>query len=246
MPIAPHIGVILSGCGVFDGSEIHEAVVTLLCLDQQGATYQCMAPNRAFTPINHLTHKPAEHESRNTLVESARIARGHIVDLATVPPAQFDAFILPGGFGAAKNLSTFAADGADCRVDAQVIRVLTEAHKLGKPIGFLCIAPAIAAKLFGATLHPKITIGKDVETAATLEQMGARHVSCAAGDFVFDERQRILSTPAYMEAGSVKEVYQGINKLVGKLLELARPTPTVVVPPAGGAGVTPPPSAKKA
>ncbi len=215
----PNIGVILSGCGVFDGSEIHEAVITLLCLDLCGAAYQCMAPNKPFDVIDHLTKKPTG-ESRNVLTESARIARGDILELATVKGAEYDAFILPGGFGAAKNLCTFATQGPDCTVDAQVRRVLTEAHAAGKPIGFICIAPAIAAKVFGESLHPSLTIGHDTGTAAGLEKLGAQHLACDVGDFIVDEKNRIVTTPAYMEAKSIAEAHQGISKLVKKVLKM--------------------------
>jgi enhancing lycopene biosynthesis protein 2 len=216
----PHIGVILSGCGVFDGSEIHEAVITLLCLDPHGATYQCLAPNKDFEVVNHLIHQPAGRK-RNVLAESARIACGEILDLAKVRGADYDGLILPGGFGAAKNLSTFAEDGAQCQADPQVARVLTEAHAAGKPIGFVCIAPAVAARVFGAKLHPKLTIGHDAATAAGLEKMGARHQECGAGDVVVDDACDILSTPAYMEARTIKDVYAGVDKLVAQLVKMA-------------------------
>jgi enhancing lycopene biosynthesis protein 2 len=216
----PHIGVILSGCGVFDGSEIHEAVLTLLCLDRHGATYQCLAPNKEFEVVNHLTHQPGG-EKRNVLTESARIARGEIFDLAQVRGADYDGLILPGGFGAAKNLSTFAGEGAQCQADPQVARVLTEAHAAGKPIGFACLAPVVAARVFGAKLHPKLTIGHDPATAAGLEKMGARHQECGVGDCVVDEACGILSTPAYMEAKTIKDVYAGVDKLVVQLVRMA-------------------------
>jgi enhancing lycopene biosynthesis protein 2 len=217
----PKIGVILSGCGVFDGSEIHEAVITLLCLDLHGAAYQCLAPERPFQTVNHLTKQPAGSEKRSVLVEAARIARGDILDLAKVKGADYDGFVLPGGFGAAKNLCTFAVDGPQCQADPQVARVLTEAHAAGRPIGFICIAPAVAAKVFGQSLHPALTIGHDAGTAAGLEKLGARHQPCDVGDFILDAPNRILSTPAYMEARSIKDVYAGVNKLVEKLVELA-------------------------
>ncbi len=215
----PRIGIILSGCGVFDGSEIHEAVLTLLCLDQAGAAYQCMAPNKAFQAVNHLTKQP--EGSRNVLAEAARIARGQIVDLARVKGTDYDGFVLPGGFGAAKNLCSFAEKGAECDVDAQVLRVLREAHQAKKPIGFICIAPALAARVFGASAHPALTIGHDAQTAAAIEKMGARHQPCAVQDFVIDETNRILSTPAYMEAKTIKDVHAGIGKLVNKLVAMA-------------------------
>jgi enhancing lycopene biosynthesis protein 2 len=215
----PHIGVILSGCGVYDGSEIHEATLALLALDQGGATYQCMAPNIRLQVVNHLTKKPTG-ECRNVLEESARIARGNIVDLATVKVADYDGFLLPGGFGAAKNLCTFAADGPDCQVDPHVRRVLTEAQQAGTPVALACIAPVIAAKLFGPTLHPALTIGHAAATAAALEKMGARHVPLSAEDAHADADCRILTTPAYMEAGSIRQAWTGIEKLVKALLRM--------------------------
>ncbi len=215
-----HIGVILSGCGVFDGSEIHEATLALLALDQAGATYQCMAPNTRLQVVNHLTKK-STGESRNVLEESARIARGSIVDLATVKAADYDGFLLPGGFGAAKNLCTFAVHGPDCQVDPQVRRVLIEGQQEGKPIALACIAPVIAAKLFGGSLHPRLTIGHDSATAAAIEKMGARHVPMGADDAHADAECRILTTPAYMEAGSIKHAWNGIEKLVKSLLAMA-------------------------
>lgn len=218
----PTIGVILSGCGVFDGSEIHEAVLTLLSLDRHGATYQCMAPNQTFQVVNHLTRQPAPGETRNVLVEAARIARGNILDLAKVKAADFDAFVLPGGFGAAKNLSTFAAEGEKCTVEPQVARVLREAHAAGKPIGLICIAPAVGARLFGERFHPMLTIGQDAATAGKLQAMGARHQVCDVRDFCVDETHRILSTPAYMDAKTIKDVHEGIDRLVGRLVAMAR------------------------
>lgn len=216
----PKVGVILSGCGVFDGAEIHEAVLTLLSLEEAGATYRCLAPNKPLQTIDHLAKVPAG-DTRNVLVESARIARGEIDDLARVKGTDFDAIVLPGGFGAAKNLCTFAAEGPGCSADPEVARVLREAHAAGKPIGFMCIAPAVAARVFGKDLHPTLTIGTDPGTAAALEKMEARHAACPVSDLVVDEANRILSTPAYMEGRSVKEVYTGIRKMVGKLVEMA-------------------------
>lgn len=216
-----HIGVILSGCGVFDGSEIHEATLALLALDQQGATYQCMAPNIKLQVVNHATKRPTG-ETRNVLEESARIARGDIVDLAKVKVADYDGFLLPGGFGAARNLSSFATDGADCQVDPQVRRVLTEAQQAGKPIALACIAPVIAARLFGPTLKPKLTIGHDAATAGAIQKMGASHQPMNAEQALWDEQCRILTTPAYMEAGSIKRAWTGIEQMVKQLLSMAK------------------------
>ena len=214
------IGVILSGCGVLDGSEIHEAVLALLCLEQHGAVCRCMAPAVMVDAVNHLEKKP-EAQKRNVLAEAARIARGQIDDLAKVNVEDYDGFIVPGGFGSAKNLSSFAFDGAACRVHEQVERVLRSGHEAGKPMGFVCISPVLAARVFGK-LGVKVTIGHDAGTAGKVEAMGAKHVACDAKDFVVDETHKILSTPAYMEAKSLGEVYQGVHAMVGKLVRMCR------------------------
>jgi enhancing lycopene biosynthesis protein 2 len=216
------VGVILSGCGVFDGSEIHEAVCLLLVLDQSGADVVCMAPNKLSADvIDHWAQKPMA-EKRNVLVESARIARGKVVDLAQVDPADFDAFILPGGFGAAKNLCDFAMSAENCRVDPQVARVLRGAQSLGKPIGLACIAPVIAARLFGETLKPSLTIGHDSATAGKIDAMGARHRAVDATDVVVDEQNRLVTTPCYMEAKRISEAFDSIQKMVAKVLEMVQ------------------------
>lgn len=206
------VGVILSGCGVFDGSELHEAAATLIALAQHGLEYECMAPDRDFDVIDHRTQQPTG-EQRNVLTESARIARGEILDLAGVSGADYDAFFLPGGFGAAKNLCTFASAGADCEVDPQVRRVLTEAHDAGKPLGFMCIAPALGAKVFGDK-GVRLTIGRDEGTAGAVVQTGATHVGADAEELVEDDALNIVSTPAYMEAANPAQVYAGISALV--------------------------------
>tara|TARA_R110002111_G_C5861410_1_gene360631 strand:- start:32 stop:691 length:660 start_codon:yes stop_codon:yes gene_type:complete len=206
------VGVILSGCGVFDGSEIHEASATLIALSQQGIEYDCMAPDRDFEVIDHRTQQPTG-EQRNVLTESARISRGEIVSVSEVQGADYDAFFVPGGFGAAKNLCTFAIDGADCSVDPEVERVLKEAHDVGKPIGFMCIAPALGAKIFGDK-KVKLTIGHDAGTAAAINATGATHIEANATDVVIDEALNIVSSPAYMEAQNPAQVFEGIQKLV--------------------------------
>ena len=215
-----HVGVILSGCGVFDGSEIHEAVSALIALDRAGATSRCLAPNMTFEAIDHATQQPSGQQ-RSALSEAARIARGEIDDLATVKGSSFDALVLPGGFGAAKNLCSFAVDGPGCSVHPEVERVLKEAHAAGKPIGFICIAPAVAARVFGAALHPRLTIGHDGGTAAKIQAMGAKNIAVGAREIVVDEQHRIVSTPAYMEAKGPAEVFEGISKLVDRVLEMA-------------------------
>ena len=220
------IGVILSGCGVFDGSEIHEAVCILLSLDQRGAKIQCMAPNKTAGFVNHLTKTPGVGE-RNVLEESARIARGEVVDLATVKVSDYDAFILPGGFGAAENLCTFAVDGEHCSVDPETSRVLKEAQQSGKPIGLACIAPVIVAKLFGKNLHPTLTIGHDRETAAKIVAMGAKHVPHDVDEVAVDKEHRIVTTPCYMEAKRIGQISVGADKLVEKVLSLVAESASV-------------------
>jgi len=220
--MAKTIGVVLSGCGVYDGSEIHEAVITLLALDRHGAKAVCMAPNvPQLHVVNHLTGEVAAGETRNVLVESARIARGKIRDLATVKAAEIDALILPGGFGAAKNLCDFAIKKADCAVNPEVARLLREMVAARKPVAAVCIAPVILSKVLGSDKLPhQLTIGSDAGTAAALTSMGSRHVECPARDFVVDRANKIVSTPAYMLAGGIAEAAEGIEKCVTTMLEL--------------------------
>ncbi len=217
------IGVVLSGCGVYDGAEIHEAVITLLAIDRAGAKALCMAPDvEQLHVVNHLTGEVAEGEKRNVLVESARIARGEIKDIDDVAPDDMDAIILTGGFGAAKNLCTFGVSGPDCEINETVARLIRGMAAARKPIGAMCIAPATVAKAFeGTDKTPKLTIGNDAGTASGIETMGAHHEACPVHDFSVDEENRIVSTPAYMLAGSISEAAEGIEKLVKKVVEMA-------------------------
>ncbi len=211
----------LSGCGVYDGSEIHEAVLTLLAIDRRGAEALICAPDMAQAHvINHVTGEPAPAESRNVLVESARIARGRIRDVTRVTAADIDALILPGGFGAAKNLCDFAFKGADCAVHPDIARLVREVHQAHKPIAAVCIAPVVIAKLLGLE-RPSLTIGTDSGTAAMVETMGARHVDCPVREFVVDRAHKLVTTPAYMLAGRISEAADGIDKCVEALLEMA-------------------------
>jgi len=215
------VGVILSGCGVYDGSEIHESVITMLALDRRGAEMVICAPDvPQMHVVNHLTGEPAEGESRNVLVESARIARGAIRDVAEVTAVELDALILPGGFGAAKNLCDFAVKGADCSVDPGVARLVREVHAQGKPVAAVCIAPALVAKVLGEE-GPELTIGTDPDTAGAMESMGAKHVSCPVREFVIDRDRKLVSTPAYMLAQNISEAAEGIEKTVDALLDMA-------------------------
>ena len=211
--------VILSGCGVRDGSEIHEAVTALLSLDERGHEYMCFAPDKPQSEVvDHLCGRRTP-ESRNVLTESARIARGHIKSLAEAELSAFDAVLLPGGFGAAINLCDFGFKGASCTVDGQVESFLKRAQAAQKPIGFMCIAPVIAARVFGAQ-HVRLSIGDDKATAAACEAMGARHVVCRADEACVDEELKIVTTPAYMKAKSISECYASAKSLVAALEKL--------------------------
>lgn len=217
--MAGKVAVILSGCGVQDGSEIHEAVIALLCLDRQGVEYECLAPRKPqLHTINHLTGQPSG-ETRDVLAESARIARGKVKDLGEANPADYDAVILPGGYGAAKNLCDYAVQGAKCEVDPTVRRFLTSMHRAGKPIGAICISPVILARVLGTNGSPKLTIGTDPTTANHIEEMGAEHSSCPVDDVVVDAENRIVTTPAYMLAQRIHEVEKGVDKLVLEVLK---------------------------
>jgi enhancing lycopene biosynthesis protein 2 len=216
------VGVVLSGSGVYDGTEIHEAVITLLALDRAGAAAVCMAPDvdQAHV-VNHLTGEEEAGAARNVLIESARIARGQVKNIRDVTARELDALILPGGYGAAKNLSTFAFKGADCTVHGDVTRLVKQMHQAGKPIGAMCIAPAAVARIFGGEIRLDLTIGSDPETAAAIERMGARHVESPVTEIVVDEANKVVSTPAYMSAKTISEAAEGIEKLVAAVLARA-------------------------
>jgi len=214
------VAVILSGCGVFDGAEIHESVLTLLALAKAGAEVTCAAPDvNQYHVINHQTGEVSD-EQRNVRVESARIARGEIQTVSELKVEDFDAVLIPGGFGAAKNIATLGVDGGDYTVEASVVEFLRAFHQAGKPIGFACIAPAIAAYVFGES-KVKVTIGNDAGTAEALEGKGAQHVVCPVEDIVVDEDLKIVTTPAYMLAMNLLELETGINKWVKAVLEMA-------------------------
>lgn len=214
------IGVLLSGCGFLDGSEIQEAVLTLLALDNAGAEAVCLTPDIAqHHVVNHLTGEAMTSESRNVLVESARIARGAVRDLKELDSLALDALILPGGYGAAKNLSNYAFKGAGCEVNAEVAAAVQSFYKAGKPLGFICISPVIAARVLGYE-QIELTIGNDPETAADIETMGALHISCPVRNALVSRKGKVVSTPAYMLEATIGEVAGGIEKLVSDLLGL--------------------------
>lgn len=217
--IMKKIAVILSGCGVYDGSEIHEAVLTLLAIESNGASYRCFAPNISqHHVINHLTGEVSENETRNVLVESARIARGDVEDLSELREQDFDALIVPGGFGAAKNLSNFALDGANYQVNEQVLAACQAFAKAEKPAGYMCIAPAMLPLIYPKGVQG--TIGTDVSTAALITAKGLEHHCCDVEQVIIDTRHKVVSTPAYMLATSLSEAATGINKLVKSVLLL--------------------------
>jgi enhancing lycopene biosynthesis protein 2 len=214
----PKVCVILSGCGVFDGSEIHEAVIALLTLSRAGATATCAAPDKPqMHVINHFAGEPAEGETRNVLVESARIARGKITPLADIQASDFDAVFLPGGFGAAKNLSDFAIQGANGTADPDLVRVLREFRAADKPIGAVCISPAVLVLALG---EGEVTIGRDADTASAIAAMGGSHVSCPVTEMHIDTARRIVTAPAYMLDASIADVATGIEKAVHATLGL--------------------------
>jgi len=213
------IGLVLSGCGVNDGSEIHEAVLTLLAVDRAGAEAVCLAPDIEQTEVvNHLTGAVEKGAARNVLVESARIARGKVSDLAKATPADFDALIFIGGYGAAKNLSDYAyAEGEPIEVEPSVARLISETFRAGKPLGFLCISPILAAAVLGQE-HLELTIGQDPETAAKLVQWGSHHVTRTASEIHRDPHRLVVSSPAYMLGKSISEVADGIDRLVAEVV----------------------------
>ena len=212
------IAIILSGCGVFDGSEIQEAISTLLALDLADATYDCFAPNINQTQVvNHLT-KENQSETRNVLVEAARIARGKIQDIKKANPDEFDAAIYPGGFGAVSNLCDFATRGADMAINADVLAFATAMKNAKKPQGFICIAPVMISKIYGAGVEH--TIGHDSATKAVIEKMGGKHIDCVVTKAVVDQKHKVVSTPAYMLANRISDVFTGVNELVKIILAL--------------------------
>ena len=213
-----NVAVVLSGCGVFDGAEIHESVLTLLHLAKAGVNVQCFAPDiMQMHTINHLTGEEME-PNRNVLTEAARIARGDIKAITELNVADFDALILPGGFGAAKNLSDFAVKGGDAKVNDDVLNVCRAFAENNKPAGYICIAPAMVPLVYGQ--GSKATIGNDADTAAAINTMGGEHVNCAVNDIVVDTERKLVSTPAYMLAQDILEADAGIEKLVKQVLAL--------------------------
>ncbi|XP_003359054.1 ES1 protein homolog, mitochondrial [Sus scrofa] len=222
------VALVLSGCGVYDGTELHEASAILVHLSRGGAKVQIFAPDvPQMHVVDHSKGQPSEGETRNVLAESARIARGKIADLARLSAADHDAVIFPGGFGAAKNLSTFAVDGKDCKVDRDVERVLREFHGAGKPIGLCCIAPVLAAKVLRGV---EVTVGHEQEeggkwphagTAEVIKALGAKHRVAEVTEAHVDRRNKVVTTPAFMCDTELHLVHDGLGAMVREVLELA-------------------------
>ena len=208
--------VVLSGCGVYDGAEIHEATLSMYAIVKQGGSYDVFAPDIAqHHVVNHLTGQEMP-ETRNVLVEAARIARGNIRPLTAFDPASYDVLLLPGGFGAAKNLSSFAFDGPNCTVNPDVEKAMQGMHKAGKPIGALCIAPVILAKVFGQV---SLTIGSDAGTAQAVEKLGATHTNTTHGQVVVDTKNKLYTTPCYMLDANIAQIGEGAENIVKALME---------------------------
>ncbi len=223
MQASPNIVVILSGCGVNDGSEIHEATLALLALAQRGAIVTIAAPDipqrRVF---DHAKNREVDGETRNVLAESGRIARGEIRNLADLDPTAFDGVFLPGGFGAALNLSDLAMAGANVKVEQTTASFLTRAHAAGKVLGAVCIAPPILAKVLSdaGVKGVRLTIGNDVGTADVIRALGQEHVDCVATACVVDKEHRVVTGPAYMLAKDISELHRGIDATISALLAL--------------------------
>lgn len=213
------VAVILSGCGVFDGAEIHESVFALLSIAQAGAQYTCFAPDTAqLHVVNHVTGEVEENAQRNVLVESARIARGSIQPVSECNVEDFDALIIPGGFGVAKNLCTFALDGDKSIVNEEVMFVCKAFAKAKKPAGYACISPALAASVYGQGV--KLTIGNDNDTSAALTSMGAEHINSVVDEVVIDASNKLVTTPAYMLAENIVDAHKSISAMVQTVLSM--------------------------
>jgi len=210
--------LVLSGCGVKDGSEIHEAVACLYALEAAGINYQCIAPNITQTHVvNHFTGETL-NESRNVLVEAARIARGKIKAMDMVSANDFDAAIYPGGFGAALNLCDFGIKGSEHEVQKDTLAFAKAMAQAKKPQGFICIAPVMISKIYGPGV--KLTIGNDTKTVQAIAEMGGVHEITGSGEIVIDQSHKVVSTPAYMVEKTIPDVFSGIQQLVRQLIEM--------------------------
>ena len=209
--------VILSGCGVFDGGEIHEATMTLYAIVRNNGEYQIFAPDmNQYHVINHITGEEMR-ETRNVLIESARIARGNIKPVTEFKSSDFDAVVFPGGFGVAKNLSDFAFKGENCTVNPDIEKIVTDMAGESKPIGALCISPAIMARILD---KPELTIGNDESTAKALEKMGANHKTTGHGEVIIDKRFKLVTSPCYMLDADIVHIAEGADAVIKAILKL--------------------------
>lgn len=205
--------VILSGCGVYDGSEIHESTLTLLALAKAGKAFQCLAPNITQAKVvDHAVNAEMLGDTRSVLQESARIARGEITALEEADAADYDSIIVPGGFGAALNLCDFAVAGAECTVNPAVASFVKNLHAQQKPLGFMCIAPVMVNRILEGGV--RVTIGQDAAIAEAIRTMGGEHENCNVRRIVLDEENKVVTTPAYMLAQNLVELNAGIEALV--------------------------------
>jgi len=209
--------VILAGCGNKDGAEIHESVLTLLSIDRAGHQYQCFAPNIPQARVINFVTNQEMPETRNVLLEAARIARSKIKPLTDFKPQDFDILVMPGGNGVAYNLCTFAKDGDKMTVLPEVERAVRSMHEAKKPIGALCIAPVIIAKLLKAV---SVTFGRDEKVNAIFQRLGATTIDTDAKSIVVDAKNKIVTTPCYMLDARISELAEGIDKLIQQLIRM--------------------------
>ena len=213
------IAVVLSGCGNKDGTEITEAVSLIIGLSRLGAQLSFFAPDKEFAAVNFLNNQKIA--DRNAMLEAARITRSQIADLETLKVDGFDALAFPGGFGAAKNLSNWAEEGANCQVLPSIERAIQSFYEGRRPIAGICIAPVLLAKVLGKH-RIAVTIGDDAETIAELKKTGALHEICPVNDYITDRDHKIITTPAYMYGeAAFHEVFDGIQGLTQELMEMA-------------------------
>lgn len=214
--VKKRFAVVLAGCGVYDGAEIHEATLSMYAIKKQGADYEIFAPDiEQHHVINHLTGEEMD-QKRNVLIEAARIARGNIKPLSSFKQEDFDVILFPGGFGVAKNLCTFAVDGPECKVNDDVEKAIKAMHKAGKPIAALCISPVLIARIFGGV---ELTIGQDADTANAVQQMGATHKSASHGEVIIDTTNNVFTTPCYMLDADIKQIGEGAENIVRIILK---------------------------
>lgn len=213
------IAVILSGCGFYDGAEIHESVLTMLCIERSGASYQCFAPDiDQFHVVDHLSAEESTGEKRNVLTEAARIARGNIKDLTELNVGEFDAIAIPGGFGVAKNLANFAIVGEGYECNQTLVEKCKEFVAAKKPLALACIAPILLPHIIDDSVS--LTIGNDVDTAAVLANLGATHVDCQVNQVALDKKYNVVTTPAYMLATNISECFESIEAMINQLMEM--------------------------